>query len=82
MRKPTFFYKFLKRQSALHEEVRTGFLEKLQSWLTKKLTKLTVHGWMPFTEAAHTLSHFREDKGARFIRGEGKIFLPVQQNAP
>jgi hypothetical protein len=81
MRKSILSYGFLKRQSALHEEVRTGHLEKLQSLATEKLTKLTVHGWTAFTEAAHTLSHFREAKGARFIRGECKIFLPVQQNA-
>lgn len=52
LQKSILAYNFLKRQSALYEEVRTGLLEKLKGLAAENLKKVAVYGWTPFTEAA------------------------------
>jgi DNA-binding Lrp family transcriptional regulator len=52
LQKSILAYNFLKRQSALYEEVRTGLLEKLKGLAAENLEKVAVYGWTPFTEAA------------------------------
>jgi DNA-binding Lrp family transcriptional regulator len=52
LHKSILAYNFLKRQSALYEEVRTGLLKKLKRLAAENLKKVAVYGWTPFTEAA------------------------------
>ncbi|MDP3183217.1 MAG: winged helix-turn-helix transcriptional regulator [Desulfobaccales bacterium] len=52
LQKSILAYDFLKRQSALYEEVRKNLLEKLRSLAAQDIQKVAVYGWTPFTEAA------------------------------
>lgn len=52
IQKSILAYDFLKRQSALYEEVRNNLLEKLNDLATQSITQASVYGWTPFTEAA------------------------------
>lgn len=52
LQKTILAYDFLKRQSALYEEVRKNLLEKLRSLSAQNIRKVAVYGWTPFTEAA------------------------------
>ncbi len=52
LQKSALAYNFLKRQSALYEEVRKALLGKLAALATQGLRQVAVYGWTPFTEAA------------------------------
>jgi DNA-binding Lrp family transcriptional regulator len=52
IQKTTLAYNFLKRQRALYEEVRNNLLGKLKTLPAKKVGKVSVYGWTPFTESA------------------------------
>ncbi len=52
IQKSLLAYDFLKRQSAMYEEVRFGLLEKLKNLRTRGVAKTAVYGWTPFTESA------------------------------
>ena len=52
LQKSVVAYNFLKRQSALFEEVRKDLLGKLQALAAQKVRRVAVYGWTPFTEAA------------------------------
>lgn len=52
LQKTLLAYNFLKRQSALYEEVRKALLGKLKALATQEVQRVAVYGWTPFTEAA------------------------------
>lgn len=52
LQKSVLAYNFLKRQSALFEEVRKDLLGKLQVLAAQKVRRVAVYGWTPFLEAA------------------------------
>lgn len=52
LQKSILAYNFLKRQSALYEEVRKGLLEKLSELAGQGVQKVSIYGCTPFTEAA------------------------------
>ena len=52
LRKSVLAYNFLKRQSALYEEVRKDLLKKLRNLAAENISQVAVYGWTPFTEAA------------------------------
>lgn len=52
LQKSILAYSFLKRQSALYEEVRQGLLEKLSALVAEGVRKVSVYGCTPFTEVA------------------------------
>jgi hypothetical protein len=52
VQKSSLAYNFLKRQSALYEDVRTGVLRKLAVLRAEGVSKVALYGWTPFTEAA------------------------------
>jgi DNA-binding Lrp family transcriptional regulator len=52
LQKTVLAYNFLKRQSALYEEVRKDLLEKLKGLAGENTRRASVYGWTPFTEAA------------------------------
>jgi len=52
LQKSILAYNFLKRQSALYEEVRQGLLEKLSALVAEDIRKVSVYGCTPFTEVA------------------------------
>ena len=52
LQKSVLAYDFLKRQSALYEEVRQGLLKKLASLVAEGVRKAAVYGCTPFTEVA------------------------------
>jgi len=51
LQKTVLAYNFLKRQSALYEEVRRDLLEKLEGLAEEGVKSASVYGWNPFTEA-------------------------------
>jgi DNA-binding Lrp family transcriptional regulator len=52
LQKSILAYNFLKRQSALYEEVRKDVLEKLKGLADEGIGKVAIYGRTPFTEAA------------------------------
>jgi len=52
LRKSVLAYNFLRRQSALYEEVRKDLLRRLRSLAAEEVRQVDVYGWTPFTEAA------------------------------
>lgn len=52
LQKTVLAYNFLKRQSALYEEVRKDLLDKLKGLAGENVKSASVYGWTPFTEAA------------------------------
>lgn len=52
LQKTILAYNFLKRQSALYEEVRNGLLKKIKGLKGEGVEKAAVYGWTPFTETA------------------------------
>ena len=50
VQKSVLAYNFMKRQSALYDEVRQGLLEKLQTLSKEGVNKASLYGWTPFTE--------------------------------
>lgn len=52
LQKTVLAYNFLKRQSALYEEVRKDLLEKLKALAAESIKRVSVYGWTPFTESA------------------------------
>ena len=52
VQKSILAYNFLKRQSALYEDVRTGVLRKLRELRAEGVSRVALYGWTPFTEAA------------------------------
>jgi len=52
VQKSLLAYDFLKRQSALYEEVRKNLLAKLDGLAAEEVKQVAVYGWTPFTEAA------------------------------
>jgi hypothetical protein len=52
LQKSILAYNFLKRQSALYEEVRKDVLEKLKGLAEEGVRKVGVYGRTPFTEGA------------------------------
>ena len=52
LQKSILAYNFLKRQSALYEEVRKALLGKLEALATQEVQRVAVYDWTPFTEAA------------------------------
>jgi DNA-binding Lrp family transcriptional regulator len=52
LQKTRLAYHFLKRQSALYDEVRQGLLDKLKTVKQDDVKRVGVYGWGPFTEVA------------------------------
>jgi DNA-binding Lrp family transcriptional regulator len=52
LRKSVLAYNFLRRQSALYEDVRADILKKLKDLAADGVRQVAVYGWTPFTEAA------------------------------
>jgi hypothetical protein len=52
LQKSILAYNFVRRQSALYEEVRKNVLSMLKGLTEEGIRKLSVYGWTPFTEAA------------------------------
>ena len=52
MQKTHLAYDFLKRQSALYEEVRNHVLKRLKSLSADGVRSVSLYGWTPFTETA------------------------------
>jgi predicted transcriptional regulator len=52
LQKSILAYNFLKRQSALYEEVRKDVLDKLKGLAKEGIRKVSVYGRTPFTEGA------------------------------
>ena len=52
LQKTHLAYDFLKRQSALYEEVRTHLIEKLKTLAADGIRSASVYGWTPFTETS------------------------------
>jgi DNA-binding Lrp family transcriptional regulator len=71
LQKTILAYNFLKRQSALYEEVRNGLLKTVKSLRREGVDKAAVYGWTPFTETA-ILSLILEGVKVTAIYVEGK----------
>jgi len=52
LQKAVLAYSFVKKQSALYEEVRHGLLDKLRGLAREGVQKVSVYGWTPLTETA------------------------------
>ncbi len=52
LQKTILAYNFVRRQSALYEEVRKDVLGKLKELAEEGIRKVSVYGWTPFAEAA------------------------------
>jgi len=52
LQKSILAYNFLKRQSALYEEVRKDLLGKLEAMVAQEVRRAAIYGWTPFSEAA------------------------------
>jgi len=52
IQKSILAYDFVKTQSALYEEVRTGLLQKLKELGAEGVSRVALYGWTPLTESA------------------------------